>query len=52
MTTKATTRERITWFSDEKRERGESKYTYVEETGEIVCNTAEKAVSNCDIIVR
>ena len=52
LTTQATTTERFTWHSAEKLGRGEYKDEYVKEGGEIVCNTAEKAVSNCDILAR
>ena len=31
--------------------RGGSNYTYNTQTGEITCDTAEKAVSNCDILL-
>ena len=55
LTTQATTTKSFTWFATEKLDSGESKYDYVvvaNKGGKIVCNTAEKAVSNCDIFVR
>ena len=51
LTTQSTTAESIKWFSVKKLVRGGSNYTYDSETGEITCDTAEKAVSNCDILL-
>ena len=51
LTTQSTTTESIKWFSVKKLVRGGSNYTYDSETGEITCDTAEKAVSNCDILL-
>ena len=55
LTTEATTTKSFTWFATEKLDSGESKYDYVvvaNKGGKIVCNTVEKVVSNCDILVR
>ena len=55
LATEAATTKSFTWFATEKLESGESKYAYVvvaNKGGKIVCNTAEKVVSNCDILVR
>ena len=41
----------IKFFSAMKLVRGGSNYTYNTQTGEITCDTAEKAVSNCDILL-
>ena len=51
LTTQSTTTEGSRWFLSEKLKIGESKYSYDFETGEITCNTAEKVVLNCNIIV-
>jgi hypothetical protein len=37
-------------FAGKSRARGETKYTYDGDTGEMTCHTAETAVSNCDIL--
>ena len=37
-------------FAGRSRARGETKYTYDGDTGNITCNTAGTAVSNCDIL--
>ena len=50
LTAQAATTKGITWFAAKQAQRGENKYDYLS-IGEIICNTAEKAVLNCDIFV-
>ena len=45
LTTQSTTTEAVKYFAV-----GDTKNTYVGETGEISCHTAETAVSNCDVL--
>ena len=51
LTTQSTTTESIKFYSAVKLVRGGSNYTYNTQTAEITCDTAEKAVSNCDILL-
>ena len=46
----STTTETGEYFAPASRARGETKYTFDRESGEITCRTADTAVSNCDIV--
>ena len=49
LTTQATTTKTVK--SSQRLRSGDSKFTFNRPTGEITCDTAEKAVSNCDILI-
>ena len=51
LTTQSPTTDSIKFYSAVKLVRGGSNYTYNTQTDEITCDTAEKAVSNCDILL-
>ena len=55
VTTEPTTTHKFHWFVDEELRSGKAKYDYTivpDKGGKVTCDTAEKAVSNCDILVR
>ena len=55
VTTEPTTTNKFHWFVDEELSSGKAKYDYKivpDKGGKVTCDTAEKAVSNCNLLVR
>ena len=51
LTTQSTTTETVKFYAPKLMASGKAKFTFNTQTGEFDCDDAEKAVSNCDLMI-